>query len=153
MRVSLGIAYHYQSDEYRTYYEDDMERLIEELAAADLVIGYNSIRFDYSVLRAYTSKDPRGWKTLDLLDEIFSQHGYRVKLDTIGRATFNAPKSADGLMALEWWKEGKLEEIEKYCQMDVKITKRAFEHALEHGFLMIERAPHGIVKLPVKLTL
>jgi DEAD/DEAH box helicase domain-containing protein len=35
-------------------------------------------------------------------------------------------KSADGLQALRWWKEGRIDEIINYCKMDVKITRDLF---------------------------
>ena len=45
----------------------------------------------------------------------------------------NAPKVADGLQALKWWKEGRILEIAEYCCFDVKITKELHEYGRDRG--------------------
>ena len=59
--------------------------------------------------------------------------GHRVALDAVAKSTLNAPKIADGLQALKWWKEGRLLEIAEYCCFDVKITKQLHEYGKQHG--------------------
>jgi DEAD/DEAH box helicase domain-containing protein len=59
--------------------------------------------------------------------------GHRVSLDAVAKSTLNAPKIADGLQALKWWKEGRLLEIAEYCCFDVKITKELHEYGKQHG--------------------
>ncbi|MBD3166318.1 DEAD/DEAH box helicase, partial [bacterium] len=53
MRVSLGVLYERKTDTFRTYHEDRINELIDRLAQAELVVGFNVIRFDYAVLRGY----------------------------------------------------------------------------------------------------
>ena len=47
-------------------------------------------------------------------------------------------KSADGLQAVRWWREGKINEIKKYCEQDVKVTKKVFDYALQHGHVLFK---------------
>ena len=51
-----------------------------------------------------------------------------LKLETVAQGTLNAGKSADGLMAVEWWKKGEVDKIIKYCQQDVQVTRDIFEY-------------------------
>jgi len=44
-------------------------------------------------------------------------------------------KSADGLQALKWYKEGKLDKIIEYCKVDVEVTRDVHRYALEKGKL------------------
>ncbi|MCB2199235.1 DEAD/DEAH box helicase [bacterium] len=149
MRVALAVTYESKEDAYVTWMEDDVPELIERLEQADLVVGYNHKRFDYAVLSVYSGTDLRGLPSLDLLEEIHNRHGFRVKLGDLGKATLGAAKSADGLQSLQWWKEGKIDEIEKYCRQDVRLTWELFRHALEHGELLVDRFDQGAVRLPL----
>jgi DEAD/DEAH box helicase domain-containing protein len=65
---------------------------------------------------------------LDLLKVIKESLGIRLKLDDVAQATLdNVKKSSHGLQAIEWWKEGKIDEIKKYCEQDVRVTKEVYE--------------------------
>ena len=54
MGMSLGIVWDSHQQAHTTYFEADVEALLAHLQRADLVIGFNVIGFDYSVLRGYT---------------------------------------------------------------------------------------------------
>src|SRR5271170_1000934 len=45
MRMSVGVTYSTARGGYRIYGEKDVNALIEELRRADLVVGFNSLRF------------------------------------------------------------------------------------------------------------
>jgi len=57
------------------YTEEKAADLIAELNAADLVVGFNVISFDYAVLRAYGPLNPG--RTVDMLDQIYRRLGFR----------------------------------------------------------------------------
>ena len=149
MRMSVGVTWDSIEKKFEVFYEKDVESLFQKLKSADLVVGFNQIRFDYNVLSAYTPFDFIALPSFDILAEITSILGHRLSLDQLAVATLNKPKEADGLQALAWWKEGKIDEIVKYCTSDVEITRDIFEHGMTKGFLSYERQPHGAVKLPV----
>ena len=106
MGMSVGVVWDSRAQACTKYFEEDIDRLLEHLQAADLVVGFNIIGFDYSVLRGYSPFDFRTLNTLDILREIHQRLRYRVSLDSLGRATLDAAKSADGLDALRWFKRG-----------------------------------------------
>jgi DEAD/DEAH box helicase domain-containing protein len=70
-------------------------------------------------------------------------------LENLGRSTLNAPKSADGLQALKWWKEGKVAEIAKYCEQDVSITRDIYRAGRDNGYLLFTNKAGQKVRIPV----
>jgi hypothetical protein len=64
--------------------------------------------------------------------EVEKKLGHRLGLDAIATATLGVGKTADGLEAIRWWREGKLAEIAEYCCYDVKCTKLVHEYGGEN---------------------
>ena len=149
MGLSLGIVWDSHQQAHATYFEADVEALLDHLQGADLVIGFNVVGFDYSVLRGYTTFDFNTLNTLDILRDVHARLGYRLSLDALGTATLSTPKSADGLQALQWYKEGRLDLIEAYCKQDVDITRDLFQYGLTHGHLLFDRKNEGRLRVPV----
>ena len=119
---------------YRIFREQDADALVQQLLAADLVIGFNQIYFDYEVLMAYTILDLRDQlKSLDLMLDLERELEHRPKLEAVAMASLGVGKTADGLQAIRWWQEGKLLDIARYCCFDVKVTKMVHEYGVEHG--------------------
>lgn len=128
MRMSVGVTYSSARGEYRIYGEPQVNELINELMRADLVVGFNNLRFDYEVLHGYTVFDLRQVPTLDMLVELQKKMNHRVSLDSIATTTLGVEKTAEGLQAIDWYKQGRLLEIAEYCCYDVKITKLVHEY-------------------------
>ena len=149
MRMSVGIVWDSRKDDYQIYHEKDVDQLIEHLQSADLIVGFNIVGFDYSVLRGYTNFDFRQLNTLDIIKEVYAYLRYRVSLDALATATLNSPKSADGLQALQWFKEGRMDLIEKYCSQDVKVTRDLYRYGIEHGHLLFDRKEEGRMRIQV----
>lgn len=152
MGVSVAVAYDSRADDFFTYSQDELPALFERMRAAGLVVGFNSLRFDYAVLTPFAPFDLRGLPSLDLLQRIKERLSYRISLDNLGQATLNEPKSADGLQALRWWKEGKTEEIAVYCRKDVNLTRRLYLYGLEHGHLLFTNKGGARVRVPVNFA-
>ena len=151
MGMSVGVVYDSQLDGYTTYLEEDIAEMIEHLHCLDLVIGFNNKRFDNQVLSAYTGCDLYRLPTLDILEEVYRRLSYRLSLDRLAEHTLGHRKSADGLQALQWYKEGKISEIVSYCKKDVELTRNLFLHELEHGYLLFRNKAGSIVRLPLHL--
>ncbi len=132
MGMSVGVTYSTGRGEYRIYGEQQVDDLIRELQRADLVVGFNNLRFDYEVLHGYTALDLRQVPTLDMLLELQNQLQHRLSLDSIATATFGVEKTAEGMQAIRWFKEGKLVEIAEYCCYDVKLTRLVHEFGAQH---------------------
>jgi hypothetical protein len=133
MGMSLGVTYSTNLNEYRIYPEKRVNELIQQLLRADLVVGFNIVKFDYEVLMAYTVLDlPHQLPTLDLLLEIEKAAGNKLKLGNIAQATLGMGKTGDGVDAIKWWREKRVMDIAEYCCFDVKVTKLVHEHGLQH---------------------
>jgi DNA polymerase III epsilon subunit-like protein len=128
MRMSIGVTYSTARGEYRIYGESQVNDLLTELQRADLVIGFNNLRFDYEVLHHYTVLDLRQIPTLDMLVELQKKLPHRLSLDAVATATLGVEKTAEGLQAIRWFREGRLLEIAEYCCYDVKITRLVHEY-------------------------
>jgi DEAD/DEAH box helicase domain-containing protein len=133
MRMSVGVTFSTREGQYKIFHETQVNDLIKQLMRADRVVGFNILNFDYEVLAGYSPLDLRTVPTLDLMVDLEERLGHRLSLDSLAKATLNAPKIADGMQALRWWKEGKLIEIAEYCCFDVKITKELHEYGRRHG--------------------
>jgi DEAD/DEAH box helicase domain-containing protein len=135
MGLSVGVTYSTARGGYMIYGEKQVNDLITELQRADLVVGFNNLRFDYEVLHGYTAFDLRQLPTLDMLVDLQAILQHRLSLDSLATATFDVEKTAEGLQAIEWFKQGKLAEIAEYCCYDVKITKMVHEYGVQNGQL------------------
>ena len=136
MRLAVGVTYSTSSGRYETFFEEDADALVEELSEADLVVGFNVKRFDYTVLSPYTAVPLWQLPTFDMLEHVTRTLGFRLSLNALARATLNEAKSADGMQSLRWWKAGRVDLIAEYCRKDVEITRRLHEYAREHGYLL-----------------
>ena len=132
MGMSIGVTYSTARDAYTIYAEKQVNALISELQRADLVVGFNNLRFDYEVLHGYTSFDLRQLPTLDMMVELQNALRHRLSLDAIATATFGVEKTAEGMQAIQWYRERKLLQIAEYCCYDVKITRLIHEYGAHH---------------------
>src|ERR1700761_1240894 len=131
MKMSLGVTYSTARGTYEIYQESEVNQLLQELQRADRVIGYNVIDFDFEVLAPYAVFDLSQVPVLDLMRDVEKTIGSRIGPDGIREQTIGAGKTADGMEALKWWKEGKLAQIAEYCCYDVKATKLVHEYGAE----------------------
>lgn len=138
MRLAVGVTYSTATGRYETFFEEDAKALVKELLGADLVVGFNIKRFDYTVLSHYTAVPLWQLPTFDMLEHVKRTLGFRLSLNALARATLNEAKSADGMQSLRWWKAGRVDLITEYCRKDVEITRRLHEFAREHGHLLYD---------------
>ena len=153
MRLSVAVVYDSESGAYRCFREEEVGDLIRELKAADLVVGFNIRRFDYRVLSAYTGEDLGRIPTFDMLDDIKARLGFRLSLDHLAENTLGERKAADGLQAVAWFREGRMEELMEYCRKDVELTRRVFEFGRQNSFVLYETKEGRKVRLPVEWDL
>jgi DEAD/DEAH box helicase domain-containing protein len=149
MQMSVGVTFSTTRGDYRIYGERQVEDLIAELQRADLVVGFNNLRFDYEVLHGYTSFDFRQLPTLDLLVDLQKALQHRLSLDAIAAATLGVEKTSDGLQAIRWFREGRLLEIAEYCCYDVKITRLVHEYGAAHRQLFYRNRFGAKLSVPV----
>ncbi len=129
LRMSVAVTFSTAANAFKTYLERDAPALVADLKSATRVIGFNLLQFDYPVLKYYTQERLNELPTLDLLQDLYNKLGFRIGLDALARATLGCNKSSDGLTAIRWFQEGKIDELLAYCCDDVRITKQLFEWA------------------------
>ena len=152
MGISCAVLYDSETDDYETYLEDRATEFIDRLQQVDLVVGFNICKFDYRVLNGYTDFDFTTLPTLDLLVSIHERLGYRLSLQRLAMATLGAEKTADGLQALKWWREGRIDEIVAYCREDVRLTRDLYWHGRDKGFLLFDNKAGQRVRVPVDFS-
>ena len=149
MKVSCAVLYDSASDRFLEYQEDQISDMIQFMQALPLVIGFNIKRFDYKVLGPYADGDFGRLPTLDILEEVQQRLGFRLSLDHLARETLSRGKTADGLQALEWWREGRIREILDYCRMDVEITRDLYLFGVKHRHLLFRSKAGERLRIPV----
>ena len=139
LKISVACAYDSKTDQMLTFMENEIPKL-NDLCEERLVIGYNIRGFDLIILQAYGLNLER----LDVFDIMYDVQTLTrqkfLKLETIAQGTLNTGKSADGLMAVEWWKSGEIDKIVHYCKQDVQVTKDIFEFGRKNGHVKLRRA-------------
>ena len=133
LRVSVVGAYDYLTSSYETYEEKDLLRLDKRIREADLLIGFNIRRFDLPVLAPYLFGPIENLPVLDLIEAVEKVRGHRASLDSIAQPTLKLRKSGTGFDALSLFKEGKMEELKRYCFDDVRLTKEIYEYGRANG--------------------
>lgn len=139
LKISVACAYDSKTNQMLSFRENEIHKL-NELCEERLVVGYNIRGFDLIILKAY-GLDLEKLDVFDLMYDVQTLTRQKfLKLETLAQGTLNAGKSADGLMAVEWWKQGEIDKIIQYCQQDVQVTKDIFEFGRKNGFVKLRRA-------------
>lgn len=140
--VSVVGVYSYDDDSLKAYFEKDFDQLFPVLEKASVIIGFNSSKFDLPALAPYYVGDMSRFPQLDILEDVRKVLGKRIALNEFAKETLNAKKSGHGLMAIDYFKEGRLDELAKYCLDDVRITRDLYEYGKKNGNIFYQ-SPFG----------
>ena len=123
---------------FRTWREPDAAELVLELARFSRVVGYNVLRFDYTVLSAYQPSVHTllQAKTTDMLVDISRRLGFRLSLQSVAQATLGRSKAGDGLDAVRWFRAGEIDKVAAYCQEDVALTRDVYLYGQREGHVL-----------------
>jgi len=150
LKISVACIYDSKTDSYLAFEEKEMLKLEELMKEADLIIGFNVRDFDMEVLAPYFVTPVKNFPVLDLLVEFEKVRGHRISLQSLAQATLQTSKSGSGLDALGLFKDGKIEELKKYCMDDVRITKDIYEYGLKHKkIIFISNRDYQTYEVPV----
>ncbi len=147
MGMSVGVVWDTLNSGFHVYLEHQVPALVNHLRQADLIVGFNHVEFDLKVVAGHQPTPELRHRlylelvalhNFDMLTELKKILNHRLKLDSIARPTLQEGKSADGLQALQWYKEGRMDLIIAYCKQDVDVTRRVYEYAVEKGELFYE---------------
>ncbi|MGC8604786.1 MAG: Zn-binding domain-containing protein, partial [Desulfomonilaceae bacterium] len=149
-KMGLSIAVTYSRNHgFNCFTEDKAQELVHLLKSANLVVGFNHIKFDYEVLSAYTQENLRNGRNLDILIEIQKKIGHRLSLNHLAQFTLGREKSGSGTDAPIWFQQGRFDLLEKYCRDDVAITRDLYQFGVENGYLLYQKRDGQILKIPV----
>lgn len=152
MKITVVSIYRYETDSYHSFEVHELGQLWPILETSDRLIGYNSEHFDLPILNRYYPGDLGQLPHLDLLKVIKESSGKRFKLDDIAKATLGIQKSADGLQAMEWFKQGELQKIKDYCEQDVKVTKDVYDFGVAQSHVKITTLTGEEQQIPVDFS-
>lgn len=127
----------------KTFWVDEegptsLQALTELIAGAELNCTYNGIGFDNLVIEKYfqdhaLNRQAR-MRQLDVFARVRDATSVWHKLDTLLKLNGQETKSADGLLAIEWWKTGNREDLQTYCEMDtMQLARLALQRELKIG--------------------
>lgn len=129
---------------------EEASSLYRHLTDHDRVVGFNILRFDNTIVAhdAALPRDVLDAKSFDILVDLTTRLGHRVKLEQVAQATLGRGKLGDGAKAVAWWKaydalkdyeaaeaEMYLSRIKAYCQADVEIEKDIYEFGRINGYI------------------
>ncbi|MDP3999660.1 MAG: ribonuclease H-like domain-containing protein [bacterium] len=143
LEVSFVGVYSYNQNQYFSFFENELDKLGPMLQSAGLIIGFCSNRFDLPVLKKHYKFNIMSLESLDILEEIEERLGHRISLNELAYANLRTQKTAHGLEAIKFYKEGRLEELKKYCLNDVKITKDLYDLGMSQGHLVVPQRTTG----------
>lgn len=148
--VSVVGIYRYETNTYEAYFEKDFGQLQNLLIDSSLIVGFNSVYFDLPVLQPHLSIDVKKLPSFDIMLSLQDKLGFRVGLDAVASATLGTGKTATGLDAIKYFREGRFEELKKYCLNDVKVTKEVFDFGLKNKKVSF-RSKYGSAVKEVKI--
>lgn len=146
--MGVSVAVLFDGETYRSFSQERLDEMFALMQQADLIVGFNTLGFDYKVLQPFCAYNLWDLPSLDMLKEIKKRLNYLVSLDNLAASTFNRQKSADGLKAIAWWQQGEIEKITEYCTQDVRLTKQLYEFAKENGYLLFTNKAGQKVRIP-----
>lgn len=126
------------SGEMKSFWEKDFGEMWSWFEEADRIIGYNSLGFDVPAVNGVYSGDFTKLNHFDLMKIIKDVFGHRVKLDSVAKECLGIGKIAGGAEAVAWWAKGdqeSLDNLKKYCEMDVEVTKGVYDYGMKNGRL------------------
>jgi hypothetical protein len=146
MGVSVAVAFSFKTMDYRVYMDDNLTELAHQLNAAELVVGFNILKFDLPLLMA--TKEMAAFLRPDL--PIYDLYAHSLEAAGVGNGgtrpkgmsldnhlmgTFGQHelKTESGANAPIFWQQKKIGRLISYCLADVKRESKLFRHVWDHA--------------------
>lgn len=130
-------------------FEQDLSKLWPIFESADVIVGFNSIGFDMEVLRPLYPGNVDDLPQLDLMVRFKDSTGHRISLDSIAKETLGKGKTGHGLDAIKYYKEGRWQELAKYCMMDVELTRDIYDWGRTKGKIKFKNKWNRLIESPI----
>lgn len=148
MLISIAVSFDEEAG-FKVWREKDTADMIKYMEKFDLVVSFNGNNFDSKVLSHYGDVTRMQERSFDVAEYLSARLKHRVRLDDVATATLQVGKSADGLQALEWWKEGRVDEIIEYCKQDVQVLMDVVRFGQDQGYVLFAESEKHSVKVGV----
>jgi len=146
--ITVLAVYDYASERLYTYVESEVPKVFPLLENCSCIIGFNVKSFDLAVLKPYYAGNIETFPVFDILDDIREKLGRRLALNDLISATLGKKKTGHGLMAIDMYREGRIEELKQYCADDVELTKQIFDYGVKHGEIYYQ---NELGKIPIRV--
>jgi DEAD/DEAH box helicase domain-containing protein len=138
-RFGLAVAVTWDAQNlFRRWFEPDAAALIAELGQHDRIVSFNGDRFDFEVLGAYQPVRHLRGRSFDLLADLRRRLGHRISLNDLARETLGNQKTGDGVEIVQWWRDGRKEEVCKYCENDVRLLADLMEFGRKNKYVVVD---------------
>ena len=101
--------------------------LLKTFDEAELIVSYNGLGFDHPVLFKHCASkrtERHMFKVHDVFARLRDHTTIWFKLDNLLKANGMETKTANGLIAIQWWAEGERDLLKEYCEQDVRALAR-----------------------------
>ena len=101
--------------------------LLKAFDEAELIVSYNGLGFDHPVMFKHCASkrsEAHLFKVHDVFARLRDHTSTWFKLDNLLKANGMETKTANGLLAIQWWAEGRRDELKEYCEQDVRALAR-----------------------------
>jgi len=101
--------------------------LLKAFDEAELIVSYNGLGFDHPALFKHCAQartETHLFKVHDVFARLRDTTQVWFKLDNLLKANGMETKTANGLVAIQWWAEGKRDLLQQYCEQDVRALAR-----------------------------
>jgi len=147
LKISLIGVYSYNRNEFLAFEEKESHLFEKFLKEVGVIVGFSICNFDLPIIEKNINYRFDNHIIFDILKEIEEKRGHKIGLNELAQANIGAGKNGNGLEAIELYKEGRIEELKRYCLNDVKITKDLYELILKQDYLIIPSKFHAPVKV------
>ena len=131
--VTVVALYDYKTNQGQVFTEKEIGNLFPLLENSSYVVGFNNRSFDLPVLQAYYPGKIENFQVFDIIEDVREKLGRRLALNDLITATLGKKKTGHGLIAIDLYKEGRIDELKSYCLDDTLLTKELFDFGMKHG--------------------
>lgn len=128
--VTVACAWSPDAQEH-CFYGQDFAAVASMLDRAQCIYTYNGVEFDLPRFAKHCGRSVDAWalKTVDPLFVMKHAMGYGAcaRLNDVLQENGYEPKSGSGLQAIEFWNDGRHEDLRAYCMDDARLTYRLCE--------------------------
>lgn len=143
MGIACVCVYDYGERRYRVFCEDNLSDFQDLIHNRNLLIGFNSVRFDNKLL-SVNGVDVGLISYYDIYYEIMRGLGVHkqeikpagYKLDQVCEINFGHSKTEHGAMAPVYYQQGKIGRVIDYCLNDVYLTVRLFNKIMRDEYIL-----------------